>query len=148
MCTPEKELEVHWVEKVCLICDSDAPQVGSAWSNWTGVIRVNHRKQTIAKQDPTVCVCIHTHTHISVYKMATNNSHMQDKNLLVFPHFIRHGTNSQHTATCYHVSEHICGWGLYLNFTLIALSSKTHVYSYNFLPFLARTTYVLPPTPQ
>jgi len=32
-----KDLEVHWVEKWRLSCDSDAPQVGSAWSDWTGL---------------------------------------------------------------------------------------------------------------
>jgi hypothetical protein len=39
-----KELEAHQVEKECLSCDSDAPQVGSAWSDWTRVVKVNRRK--------------------------------------------------------------------------------------------------------
>jgi len=32
-----------------LSCDSDAPKVGSAWSDWTGVV-----KRTVTKRDPTV----------------------------------------------------------------------------------------------
>ena len=75
--------------------------------------------------------------------MPTNSSHMQDRiAYLVFPHFIGHGTNSQHKATCYHISEHIFGWGLYSNFTFTALTSQMHVHLYHFLPFLARRTCV------
>jgi len=36
-----KELEAHLVEEGRLSCDSDAPQVGSARSDWTGVAKVN-----------------------------------------------------------------------------------------------------------
>jgi len=39
-----KDLEVHCVEKGRLSCDSDAPQVGSARSDWTRVIKVNRCK--------------------------------------------------------------------------------------------------------
>ena len=48
-----KELEVHQVEKGRLTCDSDAPQVRSARSDWTRVVKVNRRK-TVANRDPTV----------------------------------------------------------------------------------------------
>jgi hypothetical protein len=37
-----KELEAHKVEKGRLSCDSDAPQVGSARSGSTRVIKANH----------------------------------------------------------------------------------------------------------
>jgi len=40
-----KELEVHEVGKGRLSCDSDAPQVGSAQSNSTRVIKLNRRKK-------------------------------------------------------------------------------------------------------
>jgi hypothetical protein len=36
-----KELEEHRVQKVRLSCDSDAPQVRSARSDWTRVAQVN-----------------------------------------------------------------------------------------------------------
>jgi hypothetical protein len=49
-----KELEVHQIEKGCLSYDSDAPQVGSAWSDWTRVVKVNHHKRTVTKGDPIV----------------------------------------------------------------------------------------------
>jgi len=39
-----KELEAHYVEKGCLSCDCNAPQVGSARSVLTRVIKVNRRK--------------------------------------------------------------------------------------------------------
>ena len=39
-----KQLEAHQVEKGRLSYDSDAPQVGSAPSNLTRVVKVNHRK--------------------------------------------------------------------------------------------------------
>jgi len=39
-----KELEAHRVEKGHLSCDSDAPQVGSARSDSTRVVKVNRRK--------------------------------------------------------------------------------------------------------
>ena len=54
-----KELEAHQVEKGRLSCDSDAPQVGSAGSDWTTVVKVNRRKTNCRKmkcrkRDPTV----------------------------------------------------------------------------------------------
>jgi len=39
-----KDLEEYCVEKGRLSCDIDAPQVGSTWSDWTGVVKVNRRK--------------------------------------------------------------------------------------------------------
>ena len=39
-----KELKAHKVEKGCLSCDSDAPQVGSARSDSTRVVKVNGHK--------------------------------------------------------------------------------------------------------
>jgi len=39
-----KELEAHQVEKGRSCCDSDAPQVGSARSDSTTVVKVNRRK--------------------------------------------------------------------------------------------------------
>jgi hypothetical protein len=47
-----KELEAHWVEKGYLSCDSDAPQVDSARSDWTTVVRVNRRKTNRRKTRP------------------------------------------------------------------------------------------------
>jgi hypothetical protein len=47
-----KELEVHWVEKGRLSCDSDAPQVGSVRSDWTRVVKVNRRKSNRRKTRP------------------------------------------------------------------------------------------------
>jgi len=52
-----KEVEAHKVEKVCLSCDSDAPQDGSARSESTRVVKVVV-KRTVAKRDPTVFVTI------------------------------------------------------------------------------------------
>jgi len=49
-----KELEAHQVKKGRLSCDSDAPQVGSARSDWTRVVKVNRRKRTVATRDPTL----------------------------------------------------------------------------------------------
>jgi len=37
---------------VCLSCDSDAPQVGSAQSDWTRVIKVNCHKMDHRKTRP------------------------------------------------------------------------------------------------
>jgi len=48
-----KELKAHKVEKGHLSCDSDAPQVGSAWSDSTRVVKVNC-KTNCRKPDPTV----------------------------------------------------------------------------------------------
>jgi len=45
-------LEAHWVKKGRLSCDSDAPQVGSARSDWTGVAKVNRRKTNRRKTRP------------------------------------------------------------------------------------------------
>jgi len=47
-----KELEAHQVEKGRLNCDSDAPQFGSARSDWTGVVKVNGRKTNRRKTRP------------------------------------------------------------------------------------------------
>ena len=47
-----KQLEAHWAQKGCLIGDSDAPQVGSARSDWTGVLKVNRRKTDRRKMRP------------------------------------------------------------------------------------------------
>ena len=46
------ELEAHLVEKGWLSCDSDAPQVGSARSDWTRVEKVNRRKTNRRKTRP------------------------------------------------------------------------------------------------
>jgi hypothetical protein len=51
-----KELEAHYVEKGSLSCDSDAPQVGSARSDSTRVVKVNHHKTNFCKMRP---YCIH-----------------------------------------------------------------------------------------
>ena len=37
-----KELKAHRAEKGRLSCDSDAPQVGSARSDWTRVVKVKN----------------------------------------------------------------------------------------------------------
>ena len=47
-----KELEAHKVQKGRLSCDSDAPQVWSARSDWTRVIKLNHRKTNRRKTRP------------------------------------------------------------------------------------------------
>jgi len=47
-----KELEAHWVQKGRLSCDSDAPQVGSAWTESTSVVKVNRRKSKRRKTRP------------------------------------------------------------------------------------------------
>jgi hypothetical protein len=47
-----KELEVHEVEKGRLSCNSDAPQVGRAWSDSVKVIKVNGRKMNHHKTKP------------------------------------------------------------------------------------------------
>jgi hypothetical protein len=47
-----KELEAHQVEKGRLSCDSDAPQVGSARSEWTKVVKVNSCKTNRRKTRP------------------------------------------------------------------------------------------------
>jgi hypothetical protein len=47
-----KELEAHQVEKGRLSCDSDAPQVGSARSDSTRVVKVNRRKTR------PYCMCV------------------------------------------------------------------------------------------
>jgi hypothetical protein len=53
-----KELEVHQVEKGRLSCDSDAPNVGSARSDWTKVVIVNRRKTRPCCIYVCVCVCV------------------------------------------------------------------------------------------
>jgi len=47
-----KELEAHEVQKGCLSCDSDAPQVGRAQSDSTRVVKVNCRKTNRRKTRP------------------------------------------------------------------------------------------------
>jgi hypothetical protein len=47
-----KELEAHLVEKGRLSCDSDAPQVGSARSDSTRVVKVKCRKANRRKMRP------------------------------------------------------------------------------------------------
>jgi len=47
-----KELEEHCVQKGRLRCDSDAPHVGSARSDSTRVVKVNHRKTNSRKTRP------------------------------------------------------------------------------------------------
>jgi len=51
------EIEVHCVEKGGLSSDSDAPQVGSARSDWTRAVKVNRRKTNRHKTRP-YCTCI------------------------------------------------------------------------------------------
>ena len=52
-----KEPQAHKVEKRHLICDSDAPQVGSARSDLTRVVKVKHRKANRRKTRP-FCIYI------------------------------------------------------------------------------------------
>ena len=47
-----KELEAHWVAKGHLSCDSDAPQVGSALSNSTRVVKVNRHEMNSCETRP------------------------------------------------------------------------------------------------
>jgi hypothetical protein len=47
-----KELEAHKVEKGRLSCDSDAPQVGSARSDSTRVVKAIRRKRNRRKTRP------------------------------------------------------------------------------------------------
>jgi len=47
-----KELEAHEVEKGHLNCDSDAPQVGSARSNLTRIVKVNRHETNHQKTRP------------------------------------------------------------------------------------------------
>jgi len=51
-----KELDAQYVEKGRWSCDSDAPQVGSARSDWTRVVKVNRRKTNRRKTRP-YCTC-------------------------------------------------------------------------------------------
>jgi len=44
-----KELESHYVEKGSLNCESEAPQVGSARSDSTRVVKVNRPKTNSRK---------------------------------------------------------------------------------------------------
>jgi len=53
-----KELEVHQVEKGRLSCNSDAPQVRSAQSDSTRVIKLNHHKTNHHKMRPH-CIKFH-----------------------------------------------------------------------------------------
>jgi len=48
----EKDLGAHSVEKVRFSCDSDAPQVGSARSDWTRDVKLNRRKTNRRKMRP------------------------------------------------------------------------------------------------
>jgi len=47
-----KELQAHQVEKGRLSCDNDAPQVGSARSESTSILKVNRRKTNRRKTRP------------------------------------------------------------------------------------------------
>ena len=47
-----KELEEHQVQKGRSSCDSDAPQVGSARTDSTRVVKVNRRKTNRRKMRP------------------------------------------------------------------------------------------------
>ena len=47
-----KELKAYQLEKGRLSCDSDAPQVGSACSESTSVVKVNRRKMNRRKTRP------------------------------------------------------------------------------------------------
>ena len=68
-----KELEAHRVEKGRLSCDSDAPKVGSAGSNWTGVVKVNRRKTNRRKTRPCGMVLVYC---------------LKDSEIVPFPRFI------------------------------------------------------------
>jgi hypothetical protein len=52
-----------------LICDSDAPQVGSARSDWTGGVKVNRRKTKRRKTRP---YCISLFVDRSVLPLQDN----------------------------------------------------------------------------
>jgi len=54
-----KEAEAHCVEKGHLSCDSDAPQVRSARSDLTRVIKVNHRKMNHHKTRPYCTIILY-----------------------------------------------------------------------------------------
>jgi len=54
-----KELEAHLVDKGRLSCDSDAPQVGSARSDWTRVVKVNHCEMNRRKMRPYCILSLH-----------------------------------------------------------------------------------------
>jgi hypothetical protein len=54
-----KVLEEHYVKEGLLSCDSDAPQVGSARSDWTRVVKVNRRKTRPYSVCVCVCVCVY-----------------------------------------------------------------------------------------
>ena len=56
-----KELEAHKIQKGPLSCDSDAPQVGSARSDSTMVVKVNHRKTNRRKARPYSVFIENTH---------------------------------------------------------------------------------------
>ena len=55
-----KELEAHQVQKARLSCDSDTPQVGSAWSDSTRVVQVNRHKTNHHKNRPYCINCVFT----------------------------------------------------------------------------------------
>jgi len=59
----EKQLEAHKIEKGALSCDSDAPKVGSARSDWTRVVKLNRRK---TKRRKTKSYCISLFVNKSV----------------------------------------------------------------------------------
>jgi hypothetical protein len=62
-----RELEAHKVEKGHLSCDSDAPQVGSAWSDSTRVVKLNPHKTNRRKRRP-YCVYISNVFYSTEYK--------------------------------------------------------------------------------
>jgi len=63
---------MHYVEKGRLSCDSDAPQVGSARSDSTMVVKVNRRK-TNHRKTRSYCTFIYdlcTFVHLYLYLCA------------------------------------------------------------------------------
>jgi hypothetical protein len=71
-----KEQELRQIEKGRLNCDSDAPQVGSAWSDFTGVIKVN-RHTTNCHKTRSYCIsvtqCIAQNIKFQINMMAFND---------------------------------------------------------------------------
>jgi hypothetical protein len=63
-----KELDTHKAEKGRLGCDSDAPQVGSARSDWARVVNVNHRKTNRRKTRPYRTINSHTKYRVCEYE--------------------------------------------------------------------------------
>ena len=57
-----KELQAHLLEKGRLSCDSDAPQIGSVWSESTRVVKVSYRNMNRRKTRP---YCIYKHLFLN-----------------------------------------------------------------------------------